>query len=211
MSEETIPETMPDDIMEPVEKAKAKGTFNIVNVLRDRGYPEVNVVVYIDETTAYSASVIKQNISVAAEGEDVSALQDEHDALVEKLRESAITFYLKGISESARDSMLKQAKKKYPVEFNKDMNPITGEWVKDEKESQERDELFTDLLWHGSIVKIEDAEGNVQENLGYTDVRDMRSMLPLAAGAKVTDAINKLRVSTAVFMHEVGEDFLAKP
>jgi len=150
-------ETMPDEIMEPVEKAKAKGTFNIVNVLRDRGYPEVSVVVYIDEASAYDASVLKEKINAAKDGEDVSAIQGEHDALLEKLMESSVTFYLKGISESARDAMLKQAKKKYPVEVTKDVNPMTGEWVRDEKESQDRDELFTDLLWHGSIVKIEDA------------------------------------------------------
>jgi hypothetical protein len=204
-------EIMPEEIMEPVEKAKAKGTFNIVNVLKDRGYPESSVVVYLDESSAYAAAIAKEKIITAKEGEDVSALQAEHDLLLEKLRESAVTFYLRGLSESARDSALRQAKKKYPVEFTKDINPMTGEWSKDEKESQERDELFTDLLWHNSVVKIEDAEGNVQENLGYADVRDMRSMLPLAAGARVTDAINKLRVSTAVFMHEVGEDFLAKP
>jgi hypothetical protein len=149
MSDETVPATMPDEIMEPVEKAKAKGTFNIVNVLRDRGYPEVSVTVYIDEASAYAASVLKEKINSAKDGEDVSAIQGEHDVLVEKLMESSVTFYLKGISESARDAILKQAKKKYPVEVTKDVNPMTGEWVRDEKESQDRDELFTDLLWHG--------------------------------------------------------------
>jgi hypothetical protein len=127
------------------------------------------------------------------------------------MKSSAVTFHLTGITENARNELLKQARKKYPIEYTREMNPISGEMVKEEKDSTERDELFTDLLWHASIVKVEDANGNVQENLGYSDIRDMRTLFPLASTARITDGIEKLRVATAVFMMEVDEDFLQKP
>jgi hypothetical protein len=39
----------------------------------------------------------------------------------------------------------------------------------------------------------------------------MRGLLPLASSAALNNAIEKLRVSSAIFMSQVNEDFLAKP
>lgn len=200
-----------DEVNEVVEAAKAPGTFSIVNLLRDRAYPKDSVVVFLDEASAYAGGEIDKKIKTTADDAEIERLHDERDAIIEKMKQSAVTFYIKGITESARADLLKQAKKKYPVEYNKEINPINGEWTKEEKDSPERDELFTDLLWHSSIEKVEDVNGNIQENLSYAEVRDMRTMFPLASSAKITEAIEKLRVATAVFMMEVNEDFLQKP
>ena len=200
-----------DEIKDVVESAKAPGTFNIVNLLRERAYPEYAVTVYVDEASAFAGGEIDERITTTEDDAEVERLMAERDEIVEKLKKSAIKFYLKGIAESSRNDLLKQARKKYPIEYSRDANPMTGEIVKEEKPSTERDELFTDLLWQASIVKVEDAEGNIQENIGFTDVSNMRSMLPLASVAKITEAIDKIRVATAVFMHEVNEDFLPKP
>lgn len=199
-----------DEIKEAVETAKAPGTFNIVNLLKDRAYPEQSVTVYIDEALAYAGSEIDERISTSKDDAEVEQLTAKREEIVEQLKKSAITFYIKGITESRRNDLVKQSKKKYPVEYTREANPLTGDFVREEKPSAERDELFTDLLWQASIVRIEDADGNVQENIGFTDVSNMRSMLPLASVARITEAIEKIRVATAVFMHEVNEDFLPK-
>jgi hypothetical protein len=200
-----------EEVQEVVEAAKAPGTFNILNLLRERAYPEYAVTVYIDEAAAFAGGEIDELIASTKDDAEVEKLTDRRDEIIAELKKSAITFHLKGISESRRNDLLKQAKKKYPIEYTRDVNPMSGEMVKDEKPSPERDELFTDFLWQASISKIEDAEGNTQENIGFADVSNMRSMLPLASIARVTEAIEKIRVATAVFMHEVNEDFLPKP
>ena len=203
-------ESVFEEAKESVEAAKAPGTFNIVNLLRDRAYPEQSVTVYLDEQAAYAGGEIDSRIATTADDAEVERLTGERETIVEQLKKSAVTFHLKGLTESRRNDMLKQAKKKYPIEYTREMNPMTGESIREEKDSAERDELFTDFLWQASILRVEDSEGNIQENFGYSDIREMRSNLPLASSAKITEAIEKIRVATAVFMHEVNEDFLPK-
>lgn len=107
--------------------------------------------------------------------------------------------------------LYKQAKKKYPVEYEKDIDISTGKMEKTEKESPERDALYTDLLWEAYIRKIVNANGDEQVGVSYSDVRVMRDNMPISSTARLNESIEKLRVASAVFMLETDEDFLAKP
>ena len=70
---------------------------------------------------------------------------------------------------------------------------------------------FTDYLWKEQIEKIENPDGEEQTQFSYTDVKTMRNSFPLSAIMKINEAIDKLRASTALFVMETNEDFLAKP
>lgn len=204
-------EKIMDEVSELVDAAKAPGTFNIINLLNERAYPTDEVVIYLDEASAYEASEIKKSI-LHYEGDEsgLAPLEDRLDVVTEKMRASALTVKVKGISEGKRAEILKEATSTYPIEYTREMNPMTGEFSREEKESQERDNLFTEFLWQASIVSLTDANGNIQEDLPYAAARDMRNSLPLAAAADITKTIEKVRISTAVFMLEVNEDFLPK-
>jgi hypothetical protein len=204
-------EKIMDEVSELVDAAKAPGTFNIINLLNERAYPVDEVVIYLDEASAYEASTIKKSIfEYDGDADGLTPLEDKLQAVTEKMKASALTVKVKGITEGKRAEILKDATAKYPLEYTREINPMTGEFSREEKESQERDNLFTEFLWQASIVSLTDANGNVQEDLPYAAVRDMRTSLPLAAAADITKTIEKVRVSTAVFMLEVNEDFLPK-
>ena len=217
MSEDSI-----EEIRESVDEAKAPGTFSITSVLKDRGYPKMQVVVSVDEESAYEMSLIKQRIeeldesyskkemppAVAKQKEE---LLQQSEELAEKMRSASFTFHLEGISEGKRMELYKQAKKKYPVEYEKDIDISTGKMEKTEKESPERDALYTDLLWEAYIRKIVNANGDEQVGVSYSDVRVMRDNMPISSTARLNESIEKLRVASAVFMLETDEDFLAKP
>ena len=203
-------EKIMDEVSELVQTAKAPGTFNIINLLNDRAYPTDKVTVYLDEASAYEAAIIKKQIAEHDGTDDLSALEDKLVAATEKMQKSSLIVEIRGITEGKREELLNEAKKKYPVEFDRELNPMTGDFKKEEKESPERDNLFTEFLWQASIVSLTDADGNVQSDLPYAAVRDMRTMLPLASASEITRTIEKVRVSTAVFMLEVNEDFLPK-
>ena len=51
-----------EEIIESVEKAKAPGTFNILDVLQGRGYPESTIDIYMDESSMYKISEIKEKL-----------------------------------------------------------------------------------------------------------------------------------------------------
>ena len=211
-----------EEIREAVDNAKAKGTFKIVDILSDRGYPKQDVTVYMDEESAYQAANIKERLaeldSKLSKNPSNTELIKEQESLIaeqeiymEKLGESVFTFHLTGISEGKREEIYKKSLAKYPIEYERDQDILRGETKITEKESPQRDSLFTDYLWLECIMSISDNKGNTQDDVTYSDVRTMRGSLPLAAIAAINQAIEKLRVSTAVFMAETGEDFLAKP
>lgn len=213
-----------EEIRESVDRVKSRGTFSIIDVLSERSYPETSVSVSIDESSAYQAAIVKEELealinsvngkaTTAKQKSEISDLEDKIEELTVKLNKSKYTFNLMGISEGKREELWRDACKKYPVEYEKnDISALLGTAAnKAEKPSPERDSLFTDYLWLACIRSIEDPDGNLQESLAYNDVKSMRNSLPLSAIAKINEAVEKLRTATAVFMMETGEDFLAKP
>lgn len=205
-----------EEVTKIVEEAKAPGTFNILNVLKERAYPRDEAVAYLDEQAAYDASKLDERIKELTVSADLTN-QDKIDELIAKreeaiarLEKSKYTFEIVGISEGMRADLNEEAIKKFPMEFEEDKNPFTGEVTKRELENKERDRLFTNLLWHASIGKITAPDGAVQESVSISDIEAFRDLLPLAAIGGITQSIEKLRVATAVFMMSVDEDFLAK-
>ena len=211
-----------EDIREAVDAAKAPGSFNIIDVLQDRNYPQTEAVIHLDEHAAYEASVVTEKIEeldvkigrsnpTDAQSKKLEELNERKQELMDDLRDSSYVFHLQGISEGKRESLFKEARKKYPIEYTQIPDLTTGKMLKEEKESPERDDMFTNLLWQNHIVKIVDPQNNEQSNLSFTEVREMRNILPIAATSKLNQAIEKMRIASAVFMFETNEDFLAKP
>lgn len=214
-----------EEIRESVEEAKSSKSFSIVNVLAERAYPKTEVSVVLDEATAYEAALVKEELeelekkigskhSSAEQKEKVEDLSEQLETLTRQMMESAYTFHIRGISEGKREELSKEARKKYPIEYDKnsEVSALLGTSAEPrETPSPERDNLFTDLLWKEHIEKIEDPDGSVQDTIAYNDIKALRTNLPLSALAKINNAIEKVRTSTAVFMMETGEDFLAKP
>lgn len=211
------------EIRDAVDQAKNPKTFSIVNVINDRAYPKGKVVVSMDEATAYEAALIKEQLDEASKSpgakgspryKKIEELTAQLEELTEKMNKSSYVFHIKGISEGKREELASEAKKKYPIEYEKpsDLSALIGnQQERIEKPSPERDNLFTDLLWMEQIEKIESPDGATQDSFGYTDARALRHGLPLSSLAKINSEIEKIRTATAVFMMETGEDFLAKP
>lgn len=208
MSEKTIEEV--------VEAAKAPGTFSIMNVLNERAYPHEDVVIFLDEQSAYEASILNDEIKKLGENsktdnqDEIDELIVKRDKIIEKLEQSKYVFLVNGISEGMREDLNEEAIKKFPIEYEETKNPISGEITRKEIDSKERNRYFTNLIWHTSIEKITAPDGSIQDNVTFDDVLALRKTLPLAAIGSLTQAIEKLRMSTALFMATVDEDFLAK-
>jgi len=197
-----------------VDVAKQPGTFSIVDVLKERAYPKEDVNIYLDEQAAYEASMMNEKIEELkksnADIKKIDALTESRDEVISKFEKSKYVFSITGISEGLRDDIQEQSLEKFPMQYEEDKNPFTGEVTKKELEDKERDRYFTNLIWHESITKIVDPSGSVQEKISLEDVESLRQFLPIACIGAITQSIEKLRMSTAMFMLSVDEDFLAK-
>ena len=205
-----------EEILESVETAKAPGTFNIVQVLQERGYPMAEIDIYMDEAAMYELSTIAEQLEELTEKQKVQReeLTIKRNETYATLLASKYVVHLMGISEGKREEFYRQAVKKYPVEYQSQsgISSLIGvESSKTEKNSPERDSLFTDYLWQGHIQKIVNPDGDEQTDFAYSTIRTMRESFPLNAMVRINEAIEKLRASTAIFTIETGEDFLAKP
>lgn len=213
-----------EEIREAVDAVKAPGVFNIVDVLQNRGYPQSTVDIYLDESAIYELSSVNEKIEEldkAVNGKNETAGQKklreelfmERDSVIEKIEKSHYVVHLMGISEGKRDEIYRKAVKKYPIEYETGtLSDIFGNKSGNkEKESPERDSLFTDFLWQEHIRKIVSPTGDEQTDFPYSTIRSMRDSFPINAIIRINEGIEKLRAATAVFTMETGEDFLAKP
>jgi hypothetical protein len=205
-----------EKIDEAVDAAKAPGTFSILNVLEERAYPREEVVVYLDEQTAYEASQLQEKIDELNKSKsldvqsEIDFLISERDKAIEKLEKQKYVFTIVGISEGLREDLMNEAAKDFPLEYEEHKNPITGEKTREEIENKDRDRIFTNSLWHNQIEKIEASDGSIQDKVTVKDVEELRRKLPIAAIGSINQSIERLRISTAVFMMSVNEDFLAR-
>jgi cell division protein FtsX len=202
-----------EQVKELADEAKQSGVFNIVDAIKGRAYPSEQVSVFLTEDTAYEASKIKEKMdSEAATLSDskMKELNKKLEELVKKMDSEKFIFTITGISEGDRDSMLESVLEKFPMEYDEQKNPFTGEVKKVELENKQRDKIFTDMIWKSHIVKIVSPDGSEQKDLTDSEIEVLRTSLPLASIAAINEAIEKVRVASAVFMASLDEDFLAK-
>ena len=213
------------DIQEMVDDAKRPGVFNIVDAVRGRAYPKDEVDVFIDEKIAFEVAAMNELIDGISNEMDKTILNkkevdefikrrdevmDERDRLIKEMGGNKYVFHITGVSEGARQDMYEKAVEKFPIKYEKNRNPLTGVVEKEEVENSERDRYFTALLWEAYISKVVAPDGSEQNGITYEDAVELRRSLPLAAISTITEAIEKMRAATALFMLSVNEDFLAK-
>ena len=212
------------DIVEMAEQAKAPGVFKIVDVLKERAFPSQEIDIFVDEDTAFMAAQVEAEIKKmgdsmdkttnAKELEELTARHEELvarlDEIVEEMGGTRYVFHLQGISEGVREDLWDKVVEKYPIQHDVDRNPLTGEVERQEKENPKRDRLFTNMIWQAHIKKIVAPDGSVQEGITLEEAIELRRALPLASAGKITETIEKLRTSTALFMLSTDENFLAK-
>lgn len=213
------------NIEEMVQEAKAPGKFNIVDVVRGRSYPTDTVDVFIDEKIAFEVANMNEmidnilkdmdkNVLSKKQIDDLTQKRDEimekRDALINEMGGNKYVFHLTGVSEGVRQDMYEKAIEKFPIKYEKNRNPLSGILEKEEIENAERDRYFTALLWEAYISKVVAPDGSEQDGITYEDAIELRRSLPLASVSSITEAIEKMRAATALFMLSVNEDFLAK-
>lgn len=201
MSEATIEEL--------VEKATSEEVFSFAEVVQGRSYPSEDVNIYLDEATAYRIAKIEEAIAVEADSDRVNKLEAEIISLREQLEKSKYVFKIAGIPTEVREGLLTKAYAEIPATYHHNKNFLTGGLEKVEKESPERDKLYTNLLWQAHVNQIIAPDGRVETSPSLAAIVAFRGA-PLSQQQKLANAINKLVVAADAFEQVVDDDFLAK-
>ena len=181
------------DIAALVEAAKAKGTFNVLDAAKGRGYPQDIVTVYTDTDIAYKIKALHKSVADELDDAVVNAVDEQIKELQAELKAGSLTFLLRGIAPGAISSIQEEGKVKYD---DIDMGP-GAEWCN-----------FSFLAAH--IVSVTNADNAVDEHhWTVEEVQALHGLLPAESFQQLMGLMYDLTFASAYFDASVTADFLS--
>lgn len=185
---------MSDNVIDLVTESQKRGKFRLADTIKGRGYPEATADIYIDAGAAFDFAELQEKVK----GMNVS--DPEYDASVQKLEEisekikqSKLTFYMRGVGQGEVEAITKKADELYP---DKDEN-----WIK----------YYLCALIAKNIVKVVDFEGNEDDSeFTVEDVIEIRDVVPIDSWEVLIETMQKLTLASSYFDAVVDAGFLPK-
>jgi len=196
---------------ELAQSVSTPSTFSFIDRLRGRNYPHDEVTIYLDEALGYRLSELNTEIANTVNPDRLKELEDEYEVVRTELSSQKYTVTLAGLSIKADEGLANQSAEAYPFEYDEVVSPFTGEKTKVLIDSDDRNRLYTDLLWSASIIKVIDPSGAEQGSMTPIDTRAIREEGPREGVIRIAETIGKLKMATYWMDSIQDEDFLAKP
>lgn len=194
-------EALVEQAEKDVAAAQSKGTFQLTNALKRRGFPEEQVVVYLDEDSAKELVGINDQLNALAQSaeqdqETYEALDTIAQELAKAVRDSALTFHLRGIS---------------PGHIEQTRKVILSEFGTEPDDLQEADTALAHEWIAAHIIRVVNAEGASDERLfKREDVEELEQLLPTSEYSKIDQTVNNLSFRSAYIEQATDAGFLRK-
>lgn len=187
MSEDT------NEVLSLVQDAQSPAKFNLADVIKGRGFPEDKVEIYVDVESAYALSKLNDELIHIENPEDSAPLEAKAKELSDKILKSKLVFHMRGIDQKQIELIEKQVKADNAGEEE--------EWILD----------YFAALVAANIVKVEDADGNIDERPFTTkEVVELRWALPSESWEKLIGTMQKLTLASGYFRGLTDAGFLQK-
>ena len=191
-------------------EASKEGNFNFLARLAGRDYPTEEVEIYIDERAGHLIQKLEEQASITKDGEQANVIHEQIKFQREKAKNSRYVIHLEGISVEDYDAIVDAATELFPVETKETRNPLTFAPESVVLDSPEREQYFRTALWAKNIRKVVGPDGGADENISQEWVAFFMGHAPIAALAKVNEAVEKLRMVSDWMDRIQTDDFLAK-
>jgi hypothetical protein len=183
------------EVLELVEKAQSKGSFKLENVIKNVGYPEDSVEVYLDSESAYKLAKLNDELISTVDPEKLSVIEAEVEELKEKILKSKLTFKMRGIDQKQIELLEKQSQEKH-------------------KDSKDEDAWMLDYmcaLVASNVVSVQDYEGNVDSSVFLVDdAKVWRESFSAEAWSALMLTMQKLTLAVGYFKGLTDAGFLPK-
>lgn len=192
-----------DQVLKLVEKAQAKGTFNITEFAKGRGYPEDSVVAYLDIDAAYRLQKLTSQMSLGLATEDeLAVLEAEANELADRIKASKVIFNMRGVNQAYIEKISSDCDKKYPTSTDALGQQVDNpEWLRE----------WTVGLVAANLASVENAAGELdQREFTAEDVMDMRNHLPREVWDLLVEKMQQLTLAGAYFKGLTDAGFLPK-
>jgi hypothetical protein len=188
-----------DNVVELVQEAQSKGKFKLTDAIKGRAFPEAFVDVYIDAGSAYEFGQIQEDVkSVDPNSEEHEKMVARMEELAEAIKQSKLTFHMRGVGQGLVEKATRLANKKYP---RAEKGEEESEWVA----------YYLSMLVADNIVKVVDFEGNVDDSkFSVDDVLELRGIMPVDSWEVLIDTMQKLTLASGYFEAVTDSGFLPK-
>lgn len=195
------------DVTEMVEQAQNPETFSFLDVVQGRGYPKDEVVINLDEQTAYQIQKLETRIADQTDNAEADRLSKELIGLHAKLAQSRFVFKITGVSTELKEQLLEQTIAKIPDTYDTNKNFMTGQVEKVKKNNPKQGVLFSDLLWQAMVEQIVAPSGAVDTAPSLETISAFRGRAPESQLLKFNAALEKLDVAAEAFEVATDSDF----
>lgn len=160
-------------------------TFDLGQVLAGTKFPETEVDIFFDESIGfqiYRAQQALREAEIAGNEEELKQVQDRVEELKTQARDVKYTVTVRGVPESVRKNCAQKARDKFEVEYS---------LLNQELPNAQRDDLYNELLWNASLVKITDPKGAAA--IPTEDhIRTLRTQVGRSVVGTINNAITEL-------------------
>lgn len=200
MSEEQTQPTEVQEAIKLVEEAQSPKVFSLADAIKGRAYPKKDVVIYLDDETALRIVEINDKMNESLDEKEIADLEAEAKMLSEKIKESALVFSMRGVSQATIERVLEDCNTRHGI--TKDQDPLGNPtWFKD----------YVTLLVSENIEHVADGNGNIDsEKFTYDKIEELRKNIPANEWAKLVDAMQKLTLAGGYFEQLTDAGFLQK-
>lgn len=188
------------EAVELAEKAQDRKVFNLTDFIKGRSYPEAEVVVYLDDQSAMQVLELNKKLAKALKPEELEAIEAQISDLTEKIKGTALTFKMRGISQEIVEAIMKKANVRHNVAKASD-GANSPEWMRD----------YITMLIGENIVSVTNADGAVDsEHFDFDKTDALRKNLPASEWGKLVEAMEKLTLAGGYFDQISDAGFLPK-
>jgi hypothetical protein len=198
-----IPEENPiiAETLKLVESSQSQGIFNLSEVVKGRGYPTKDVTIYLDGESAFELAELNDKMNDVYSDEDLSEMEAKAEVLAEKIKKSAVTFVMRGVSQKIVEDVIKKTNDKYPPEAGRSEATDNPDWVK----------YYIASLIALNVVRVIDAEGNVDNHVYTADeMLSIRESISADAWNVLVENMQKLTLASGYFEQLTDAGFLPK-
>jgi hypothetical protein len=188
-----------EEAMDLAQEAQSKKVFNLSDAIKGRSYPQKDAVVYLDDESAMKLVELDEIMSYTTDPEELKKLEAEAAKLSKAIKESALTFKMRGVSQDAIELVLKQLNEKYKVKGSAGTeNP---DWMKD----------YITTLVGMNIISVVDASGSEDDSTyDFEKTEEIRRNIPAAEWGKLVEMMQKLTLAGGYFEQLTDAGFLQK-
>jgi hypothetical protein len=192
---------MSDNVIDMVNEAQKRGKFNLADAIKGRAFPEKSVDVYLDANAAMQLEEINNELNdllKLGKNAEYDKLELVAQELAKQIKDSKLTFHMRGVGQAEVEAAVKQADELYPTNEDGEDNP---DWVKH----------YLCHLIAANIVKVTDSDGN-EDTTKFTveEMLELRGAIPIDSWGVLVETMQKLTLATSYFSAATDAGFLPK-